>query len=293
MKIGFIGLGIMGKPMAKNFIKAGYEMVVLDHKDATMEELVHIGAKKGRSPKDVGEQCDVVITMLPNSPHVKEVTLGENGLIYGMKKGSVFIDMSSISPIVAREVANALGQRGIRMLDAPVSGGEAGAINGELAIMVGGNEEDFMNFKSLLQVNGKSVEWVGGIGSGNVAKLVNQSIVAINIAAVAEAMMLGKMADTDPERIFTAIQNGSAGSNVLNRKLPLMLKGAFEPGFRLSLHEKDLGNVLDTARSSGVQMPLTEMVAGFIHKLVEDGDAQLDHSALIKYYEKLNGEKLL
>lgn len=292
MKIGFVGLGIMGKPMAKNLVKAGYDLLVCDLNQGAVNELVELGATSADSPMEVGSQCSVVVTMLPNSPHVRSVVLGENGLIRSMAPGGIVIDNSSISPIAAREVAEALRKKGIRMLDAPVSGGEPGAISGQLAIMVGGDEADFNEYKDLIAVNAKSVVLVGGIGSGNVAKLVNQSIVAINIAAVAEAMLLGKMADTDPEKIFEAIRGGLAGSNALNAKMPMMLEHNFKPGFRLSLHRKDLTNVLETATATGVHMPLTEMVARFVDELVENGDAESDHSGLLKYYEKMNGTNL-
>jgi len=292
MKIGFIGLGIMGKPMAKNLIKAGYELVVCDLNEAAVKELTALGAEMAESPIEVGNICDVVITMLPNSPHVKSVVLGENGLIRSMKSGSIVIDNSSISPIAAREVASELAAKGIRMLDAPVSGGEPGAISGQLAIMVGGAESDFNEFRELIAVNAKSVVRVGDIGSGNVAKLVNQSIVAINIAAVAEAMMLGKLAGTDPEKIFDAIKAGLAGSNVMNAKMPMMLNHDFKPGFRLSLHKKDLQNVLETAGSAGMSMPFTELAAKIVYELVETGDSDSDHSAMLKYFEKLVGKEL-
>lgn len=292
MKIGFIGLGIMGKPMAKNLIKAGYELVVCDLNEAAVKELTELGAEMADSPIEVGNICDVVITMLPNSPHVKSVVLGENGLIRSMRSGSIVIDNSSISPIAAREVAAELASRGIRMLDAPVSGGEPGAISGQLAIMVGGSEVDFNEFKDLIAVNAKSVVLVGDIGSGNVAKLVNQSIVAINIAAVAEAMMLGKLAGTDPDKIFEAIKAGLAGSNVMNAKMPMMLSHDFKPGFRLSLHKKDLQNVLETADSTGMSMPFTELASKIVCELVDTGDSDSDHSAMLKYFENLVGKEL-
>ncbi len=250
MNIGFIGLGIMGKPMAKNLLKAGYQLVVYDILDAPVEELVAAGATAGASPKDVASQCDLIVTMLPNSPHVKQAVLGKNGVIEGVKPGSLLVDMSSIAPLASREVAAELAAKGVEMLDAPVSGGEPKAIDGTLAIMVGGKEAVFATVKDILLKMGASAVLCGDIGAGNVTKLANQVIVALNIAAMSEAFVLATKAGVDPERVFDAIKGGLAGSTVLNAKGPMVLNGNYKPGFRIQLHIKDLQNALDTAHEN-------------------------------------------
>ncbi|HHV94827.1 MAG TPA: 2-hydroxy-3-oxopropionate reductase [Firmicutes bacterium] len=286
-KLGFIGLGIMGKPMAKNLLKAGYELVVYDINEEPVKELVELGAKPGASSKDVAERSEVVITMLPNSPEVREVALGKNGIIEGAKPGTIVIDMSSISPIASQEIAAELAKRGITMLDAPVSGGEPKAIDGTLAIMVGGPKDAFEKVKDILLCMGSSAVLVGDIGSGNVTKLANQIIVALNIAAVSEAMVLAVKAGTDPEKVFQAIRGGLAGSTVLDAKMPMILERNFKPGFRIELHIKDLLNALETAHSVGVPLPLASQVLEYMQALKVDGKAKDDHGGLIQFYEKL------
>lgn len=286
-KLGFIGLGIMGKPMAKNLLKAGYELVVYDINEEPVKELVELGAKPGTSSKDVAERSEVVITMLPNSPEVREVALGKNGIIEGAKPGTIVIDMSSISPIASQEIAAELAKRGITMLDAPVSGGEPKAIDGTLAIMVGGPKDAFEKVKDILLCMGSSAVLVGDIGSGNVTKLANQIIVALNIAAVSEAMVLAVKAGTDPEKVFQAIRGGLAGSTVLDAKMPMILERNFKPGFRIELHIKDLLNALETAHSVGVPLPLASQVLEYMQALKVDGKAEDDHGGLIQFYEKL------
>ncbi|WP_332445988.1 2-hydroxy-3-oxopropionate reductase [Sphaerochaeta sp.] len=287
MKIGFIGLGIMGKPMAKNLLKAGYELVVNDINEAAVAELRELGATTQPSAKLVAEQSEVVITMLPNSPHVKTVVLGEGGVIEGAKKGTIVVDMSSISPIVSREVSSELAKKGVVMLDAPVSGGEPKAIDGTLAIMVGGPEDAFAKVESILKVMGASVTLVGEIGSGNITKLANQIMVASNIAGMAEALVLATKADVDPEKVFKAIRGGLAGSTVLDAKAPLVLKGNFKPGFRIDLHIKDLQNVLDTAQSVDTPTPISSQVIDMMKTLSSEGKGSDDHGGLIQWYEKL------
>jgi 2-hydroxy-3-oxopropionate reductase len=290
-KIGFIGLGIMGKPMSRNLLKAGYPLVVYDIVAAAVEEVVSAGAEKGISPKDVAAKADVMITMLPNSPHVKEVVLGRNGIIEAARPGSILIDMSSIAPLVSREVAARLAEKKIRMLDAPVSGGEPKAIDGTLSIMVGGSKADFDEFFSLLKAMGASVVLCGEVGAGNVTKLANQIVVAANIAAVSEALVLAAKAGVNPELVFQAIRGGLAGSTVLDAKAPLMMDRKFKPGFRINLHIKDLNNVLETAGGIDVPTPLTKQIMAMMQSLKEElGDA--DHSALVRYYEKLAGIEL-
>jgi 2-hydroxy-3-oxopropionate reductase len=290
MKIGFIGMGIMGKPMAKNLLKAGYELVVYDIVAAPVEEVVNAGAKAGSSPKDVAAQADVIITMLPNSPHVKEAVLGKNGVIEGARAGSIVVDMSSIAPLAAQDVAAELAKKRVEMLDAPVSGGEPKAIDGTLAIMVGGKTAVFEKVKPILLKMGSSAVLCGEIGSGNVTKLANQVIVALNIAAMSEAFVLAAKAGVDPGRVFDAIKGGLAGSTVLNAKAPMVLKGNYKPGFRIELHIKDLQNALDTAHAIGVPVPLTGTVMEVMQSLRVDGKQKDDHGGIIQFYEKLAGQ---
>ena len=290
MKIGFIGLGIMGKPMAKNLLKAGHELVVYDILAAPVAELVKAGAKAGLSPKDVAVKSDMVITMLPNSPEVKEVVLGKDGVIEGSRPGTMVVDMSSIAPLAAKEVAAALAEKGVEMLDAPVSGGEPKAIDGTLAIMAGGKAEIFEKVKPVLLKMGTSAVLCGEIGSGNVTKLANQIIVALNIAAMSEALVLAAKAGVDPGRVFAAIRGGLAGSTVLEAKAPMVCKGNYKPGFRMELHIKDLQNALDTAHAIGVPVPLTGTVMEIMQALRADGKQKDDHCGVIQFYEKLSGQ---
>jgi len=286
-KIGFIGLGIMGKPMAMNLLKAGYALTVYDIVPERIKELVAAGAKAAASSKDVAKQSEIVITMLPNSPHVKEAVLGSGGVLEGAKSGMILIDMSSIAPLASKEIAEKVAKKGVVMLDAPVSGGEPKAIEGTLAIMVGGPQETFDQVKDILGAMGTSVTRVGEIGSGNITKLANQIIVALNIAAMSEAMVLAAKAGVDPEKVFEAIRGGLAGSAVLNAKMPMVLKGNFKPGFRIELHIKDLANALDTAHEVGVPLPLSSGVMEVMQALKADGKATDDHSGIIQFYEKL------
>jgi 2-hydroxy-3-oxopropionate reductase len=287
-----MGLGIMGKPMAKNLLKAGYELVVYDVVAAPLDEVVKAGAKAGSSPKDVAAQGDVIITMLPNSPHVKEAVLGKGGVIEGARKGSILVDMSSIAPLAAREVAAELAKKGVEMLDAPVSGGEPKAIDGSLAIMVGGKAEIFEKVKPILLKMGASAVHCGDIGSGNVTKLANQIIVALNIAAMSEAFVLAAKAGVDAGKVFDAIKGGLAGSTVLNAKAPMVLKGNYKPGFRIELHIKDLQNALDTAHALGVPIPLTGTVMEIMQALRVDGKQKDDHGGVIQFYEKLAAQQV-
>jgi 2-hydroxy-3-oxopropionate reductase len=277
----------MGKPMSKNLIKAGHELVVCDVVKAAVDEVVAAGAKSAPTPKAVAEQCDLVITMLPNSPHVKTVVLGAGGVIEGAKKGSVVIDMSSIAPAASREVAAKLAEKGVDMLDAPVSGGEPKAIDGTLSVMVGGKKDLFEKYYPVMKAMAGSVVLCGDIGAGNVTKLANQIIVALHIAAVGEAFTLATKAGVDPAAVFDAIKGGLAGSTVMNAKVPMILGRNFNPGFRIDLHIKDLQNALDTAHETNVAVPLTANVMETLQALKADGMGQLDHSAIARYYEKL------
>jgi 2-hydroxy-3-oxopropionate reductase len=286
-KIGFIGLGVMGKPMALNLIKAGYSLMVYDIRPEPVKEVVAAGAQEGTSSKEVAGFGDVIITMLPNSPDVKNAVLGPDGVLEGAQPGTILVDMSSIAPLASQEVSAKAKEKGVIMLDAPVSGGEPKAIDGTLAIMVGGPEETFNEVKDILAVMGGSVTLVGEIGSGNTTKLANQVIVALNIAAMSEAMVLATKAGVDPERVFQAIRGGLAGSTVLDAKVPLALQGNFKPGFRIELHIKDLQNALDTAHELGVPVPLSSVVMEVMQALKVDGKATDDHGGIIQFYEKL------
>jgi 2-hydroxy-3-oxopropionate reductase len=286
-RVGFIGLGIMGKPMCKNLMKAGYEAVVCDINKAAVDELVAVGATAAPTPKAVAEQVAMVITMLPNSPHVKQVVLGPDGVIEGAKPGFVLVDMSSIAPLVAREVAKELAAKGMDMLDAPVSGGEPKAIDGTLSVMVGGEKAVFEKCLPVLKTMAGSVVLTGAIGAGNVTKLANQIIVALNIAAMSEALVLATKTGVEPDLVYQAIRGGLAGSTVLDAKAPLVMDRKFNPGFRIDLHIKDLQNVLDTAHETGTPLPLSAAVMEMMLAMRVDGMGGLDHGALIRHYEKL------
>lgn len=252
-----------------------------------MEEVVACGAKAGSSNADVASKSDIVITMVPNSPHVKAAVLGAGGVLEGAKEGLILIDMSSINPSVSQEVCAEVEKRGCFMLDAPVSGGEPKAVDGTLAIMVGGRADIFEKVKEILQVMGATVSRCGEIGAGNTTKLANQIIVAANIAAVGEALVLGKKAGVEPEAIYQAIRSGLAGSTVMDAKVPMMLEGNFKPGFRINLHIKDLNNALDAGHDVGASLPLTAQIMEMMQWLKANGCETEDHSSLVKYYENL------
>jgi len=286
MNIGFIGLGIMGRPMAKNLIKAGYKLTVYD-KHAPFDDLVALGAAGAASNKEVAEKSDLIITMLPNSPHVKEAVLGSCGVIEGCRAGQIVVDMSSIAPAVSQELEAALKTKGVAFLDAPVSGGEPKAVDGTLAIMAGGDQKTFDTAKPVLEKMGSSVVLTGNVGAGNVTKLANQIIVALNIAAVSEAFVLAAKSGVDPVKVFDAIKGGLAGSTVMNAKVPMILDGNFKPGFRIELHVKDLQNALDTGHKVNAPLPLTANVMETLQALTVDGMGKNDHSAIVRFYEKL------
>lgn len=287
MKIGFIGLGIMGRPMAKNLLKAGHELVVFDFNKEAVADVVSCGAVSAETGKDLASQCGVVITMVPNSPHVRASVLGENGVAEGAKPGTVVIDMSSIDPTESRAIGAELEKLGIDMLDAPVSGGEPKAIDGTLSVMVGGKKELFDKYYDMLMVMAGSVVYVGELGAGNVAKLANQIVVAVNIAAVSEALTFAKKAGTDPELVYQAIRGGLAGSTVMDAKAPMMLSRNFKPGFRIELHIKDLNNALNAAHNVSSPVPLTGQLMEIMQGLRADGFDKEDHSSIVKYYEKI------
>lgn len=286
-KIGFIGLGIMGKPMAANLLSKGFEVSVNDLNKEAVQSLVELGAVSVESAKLIGESSDVVITMLPANKHVKQVVLGENGILSGAKPGTVIIDMSSITPVVSKELAELAAEKGVEMLDAPVSGGEPKAIDGTLAIMVGGKEEVFEQVKDVLYAMGSEVTLVGANGSGTTAKLANQVIVNLNIAAMSEALVLASKAGIDVEKMYQAIRGGLAGSAVLDAKVPLILDRNFVAGGRIDINMKDITNVLDTAHEIGVPMPLSSQLLEIFHALKVDGKSADDHGGIVQYFEKL------
>lgn len=286
MKIGFIGLGIMGKPMVKNLLNAGYEVWVNNRSQAPVEEVVACGAHDA-TRQELAENTDVIITMLPNGPQVKEVMLDE--VVHYMHTGQVFIDCSSISPVVSKEIAAVLAEKKIDMLDAPVSGGEPKAIDGTLSFMVGGKQEVFDACKDILSTMGSSVTLCGEVGAGNTTKLANQIVVACNIQAVAEAFTLAQKAGVDPEVVYRAIRGGLAGSTVMDAKGPMMIAGNDKPGFKIDLHIKDLNNALDCAHAVGAPVPMTASVQEILQWLHNNNCGNNDHSAIAKYYEHLAG----
>ncbi|MFL6555577.1 MAG: 2-hydroxy-3-oxopropionate reductase [Bacillus sp. (in: firmicutes)] len=286
-KVGFIGLGIMGKPMALNLIKAGFTLTVNDLNQDAVHQVVEAGAVAAHSAKEVAENSDVIITMLPASKHVEEVVLSENGILAGAKAGSVIIDMSSITPEVSRELAAAAAKKGVGMLDAPVSGGEPKAIDGTLAIMVGGKEDVFESVMPVLYGMGKDVILVGDHGCGVTAKLANQIIVNLNIAAMSEALVLAAKAGIDIEKMYQAIRGGLAGSAVLDAKVPLILDRNFVAGGSIAINMKDITNVMETAHEIGVPLPLSSQLLEIFHALKVDGKIKDDHGSIVRYYEKL------
>ncbi|MGQ9629817.1 MAG: 2-hydroxy-3-oxopropionate reductase [bacterium] len=287
-RIGFIGLGIMGKPMAKNLVRAGYPLTVYNRSRPSIDELVEFGARAVGSSKEVAERSDVVITMLPDSPDVQQVVLGRSGVLEGARPGSVIIDMSSIAPLVAQDIARRAKEKGVRMLDAPVSGGEEAAVQGTLSIMVGGDEETFNECLDILKVMGENVVHVGEVGAGNFTKLANQIIVAVTLEAVSEALVLGTKAGVDPEKMVNAIKGGAARCWALEVRAPNnMLVRNFKPGFKARLHYKDLNNILATGRDLGVPLPVTSLVHELFGALLVDGQGENDHSAILTVLERM------
>ncbi len=287
--IGFIGLGVMGKPMALNLVRAGYSLVVHDQRPEPVADLVASGASAAGTSAEVARRSEVVITMLPNSPDVKLVVLGREGVLEGAGKDLIVVDMSSIAPLVAQEVGAGCAAKGVRMLDAPVSGGEPKAKDGTLSIMVGGAKAALESVRGILGAMGKSIVWTGPIGSGNLTKLANQIIVGLNIIAVSEALVLVTKAGIDPGVVYNAIRGGLAGSTVLDAKAPLMMAGQFTPGFRIELHLKDLLNALETAHQTGVPLPFTSLATEVMSALKTAGKGALDHGGLVQYFESLAG----
>jgi len=286
-QIGFIGLGIMGKPMARNLVKAGYELTVYDIVGEAVEELATEGAKTASSSQEVAAATGKVITMLPDSADSERAILGPGGVLEGARPGAIIIDMSSIAPSMSQKIAAECSKKSVEFLDAPVSGGEPGAINAALAIMVGGKQEVFDQCSDLLKIMGSNVVLTGDVGAGNITKLANQIIVAANIEALSEALVLAQKGGVDPERVINAIRGGLAGSAVMEAKGPMMLERNFRAGFRIRLHRKDLRNVLQTAEELNVPLPVTALVQQMLGSLVNDGDQDADHSAILHFLEKL------
>jgi 2-hydroxy-3-oxopropionate reductase len=282
VRIGLIGPGIMGRPMAINLLKAGHAVAVHARRREAATPLAAAGATVCASPREVAERADVVFTVVSDTPDVEAVLLGPDGVIAGARPGTLVVDMSTISPTATRRIAAALGAKGVTMLDAPVSGGEAGAIAGTLSIMVGGAPEDFQRALPLLQVLGGNVVHIGGHGAGQVAKLCNQVVVAETVNAVAEALALARAAGVDPGRVREALLGGFAGSRVLEVHGRRILEGDYAPGFKARLHDKDMRLVRELAAEVGVDLPAADHVAGLIARLVARGDGELDSSAIAR-----------
>jgi 2-hydroxy-3-oxopropionate reductase len=291
-RVGFVGLGIMGKPMARNLLEAGFGIVVHSRSPGPVDELVAAGAERGADPEDVASRSDVVITMLPDTPDVELVLLGERGVVGGIRAGSLVIDMSTIRPLAAKGFAETFERRNVSMLDAPVSGGERGAIQGTLSIMVGGSAAALDRGRPFLEVMGSNVVHVGPAGAGQVAKACNQLVVAATIQAVAEALLLAKKAGVDPAKVREALLGGFAGSKILEVHGQRMLAGDFTPGFRSVLHRKDARIVRQTAEEVGSPVPLFEIAAQGLERLVEVGRGELDHAALVTLLEDTAGVRV-
>jgi len=287
--IGFIGLGIMGRRMARHLLKAGYSLVVHSRSRGPVDEIAKAGAKAAASAKDVAAQCDVLITMLPNSPEVELVALGPNGIIEGARPGLIFADMSTISPIVSQKIARTLEPKGVAMLDAPVSGGEKGAIDGALSIMVGGDKDVFERVLPIFQAMGKTITLLGPLGFGGFTKLANQIIVAVNLTALGEALTFARKAGLDRELTLKALGGGLAGSKCLEQKTPNYVSGSYKPGFKIDLHFKDLGLFMESSRALGVPLPATAVVQELFNAMRVKGRGGLDHSGVITLLEELAG----
>ena len=292
-KVGFIGLGIMGKPMARNLMKAGYELVVHNRSRGPVDELAGEGAEAASSPREVAEKSDVIITMLPDSPDVRVVVMGENGVLEGISEGALLVDMSTISPVLTEELAGAVRERGASMLDAPVSGGDLGAIEGSLSIMVGAqSEHDFQRARPLLEVMGNTITHVGGAGAGQLVKAANQIVVALTIEALSEALVLGSRGGVAPQKVLEVLGGGLAANKVMEVKREKFLSHDFQPGFRSELHHKDLGIALATGREYGVALPVTALVDQMLLAMKEKGWGGEDHSALLRVIEDLSGHQI-
>jgi 2-hydroxy-3-oxopropionate reductase len=292
-QIGFIGLGIMGKPMARNLLKAGYELVVHNRSRGAVDELMAEGGAvtAADTPRAVAEQAQIVITMLPDSPDERDLEYGADGVLEGIQQGALLIDMSTIAPATSIEVSEALQGRGASALDAPVSGGDKGAIAATLSIMVGGAEADFQRAMPLFEAMGKTIVLVGGPGAGQTVKACNQIVVAIHYAAVSEALVLGAKAGVDPEKIVQVLSGGLAGSRVMEMRGPGMIEHNFQPGFRINLRRKDLAIAMSTGQEYSVPLPVSALVTQFYESMAARGQGDLDHSALLTLFEDLANYK--
>lgn len=288
-RIGFIGLGIMGRPMSKHLLHKGFPLVVHNRSQGAVDELVGLGAERAASPREVAERCDVIVTMLPNSPDVESVVMGKDGVMEAARPGQLLIDMSTINPIVSRKIGDTLATIGAAMLDAPVSGGERGAIDATLSIMVGGAASDFERAQPIFETLGKTITHLGPLGAGGFTKLANQIIVAINLSALGEALTFGTKAGVDPEKMFRALAGGLAGSRCLDQKQEKILNGDFAPGFKIDLHYKDLNLIGEAARSVGTPVPIAALVEQLFCALRVRGRGGLDHSGVVTLYEDLAG----
>jgi 2-hydroxy-3-oxopropionate reductase len=291
-RVGFIGLGIMGKPMAKNLMEAGYDLTVHNRSPQKAQELGEQGATVAESPKEIARNSDIIVTMLPDSPQVREVVTGEDGVLEGINEGSLIVDMSTISPVVTEEIAEAVKEKGASMLDAPVSGGDVGAIEGTLSVMVGGEEADFERARPLFGAMGETVTHVGPTGAGQVTKAANQVVVALTIEAVSEALVLGSAGGVAPEKILEVLSGGLAANKVMEVKREKFLSHKFDPGFRSELHHKDLGIALAAGREYGVVLPVTAIVDQMLLAMRKKGWGGEDHSALLRVIEDLSQHEI-
>jgi 2-hydroxy-3-oxopropionate reductase len=290
-KIGFVGLGLMGRPMARNIMEAGYELTVHNRSRGKVEELVAEGAEAAESPKEVAECSGIIFTMLPGPPEVREVVLGEDGLLRGAGEGSLLVDMSTSSPVLASSLARTAREQGVGMLDAPVSGGDVGATEGTLSIMVGGDEKYFVRAKPLFEAMGKTVVHVGGSGTGQTVKACNQVVVALTIEAVSEALVLGSTAGVDPAKVIEVLSGGLAGNSIMEVKAEKFLSRDFEPGGKAESHHKDLRIALEAGREHGVPLPVTALVEEMFEALMAKGRSDWDHSALVTLVEEWTDTK--
>jgi len=291
-KIGFIGLGIMGKPMVRNLLKAGYKPMIFNRSQGPVDELVSEGAVPAKSAKEAAAECDIVITMLPDTPDVEAVVLGANGVLEGAHDGLLLIDMSTISPVASQKLALYADAKNVRILDAPVSGGDKGAIAGTLSIMVGGNLSDFKRAYPVFEAMGKTITHCGPIGAGQIVKACNQIVVALVIEAVSEALVLGSKAGVDPGVVLKVLGGGLAQNRVMELRGPTMIQHDFTPGFKSRLHRKDLKIILETAREFDVDLPVTRIVEDMFVKLIDGGKGELDHSALLTVVEELSSHSI-
>jgi|Deesub1362B_J571_1020462.scaffolds.fasta_scaffold04858_2 2-hydroxy-3-oxopropionate reductase len=287
--IGFIGLGIMGKPMARNLLKAGFSLSVSSRSKEKMDELAREGAHPCHDYSELVGRSEVIITMLPDYQEVRDVVLGPRGIRPYLRPGMIVIDMSSIDPTVSIEISKQLAERSVHFLDAPVSGGEQGAIDGSLAIMIGGDADPVQKCMPIFEALGKNIVHVGPVGAGGFTKLANQIIVALNIAAVGEAFVLAQKAGLDVQKVYEAIRGGLAGSRVLDAKAPKLFQRDFKPGFRIELHRKDLKNAMEAAKNLQIALPLTASLQQYLTALCNQGEGSLDHGGIVRFFERLNG----